>query len=88
MNDLTALPRREARGRGKVSIQYTDALTGRVLEEIRGENHVFTPQLTGTTGFQTTAMQVNKERSGRIRIRQKEINETDLRIFRAIDDIQ
>ena len=40
------------------------------------------------SGFQTTAMQVNKEWSGRIRIRQKEINETDLRIFRAIDDIQ
>lgn len=59
MNDLTALPRGEARGRGKVSIQYTDALTGKVLEEIRGENHVFTPQLTATTGFQTTAMKAD-----------------------------
>ena len=50
---------REAQGRGRVTIQYTDAVTGRVKEEIRGENHVFTPQFTATTGFQTTAMKAD-----------------------------
>ena len=50
---------REARGCGKVTIQYTDAVTGRVKEEIRGENHVFTPQFTATTGFQNTAMKAD-----------------------------
>lgn len=59
MNEKTTLPRTEARGRGRVSIQYTDAVTGKVLEEIRGENHVFTPQLVGTTDFQTTAMKAD-----------------------------
>ena len=32
---------------GRCCIQYTDPLTGRILEEIRGGNHVFESQLNG-----------------------------------------
>ena len=56
MKEKTILPRRSVQARGQVTLRYTDPLTGRVLEEIQGKNHVFTAQLQGTTGFQSTAM--------------------------------
>lgn len=47
MKDIEKLnPELEAEGR--VCIQYTDPLTGRVREEIKGKNHVYTEQLLCT----------------------------------------
>ena len=59
MKEKSALPLGKAQGRGRVSIRYTDAVTGRVLREVCGENHVFTPQFAGTTGFQATALKAD-----------------------------
>lgn len=41
---------------GRCRIQYTDPLNGRVLEEIRGKNHVFEAQLSGLAALNTTAL--------------------------------
>ena len=59
MKETTALLPGKAQGRGRVSICYTDPKTGRVLRELHGENHVFTPQFAGTTGFQATALKAD-----------------------------
>lgn len=59
MNERTTLPRRPCEARGQVTLRYTDPVTGRVLEEVKGKNHVFTMQLGGTTGFQSTAMKAD-----------------------------
>ena len=59
MKERTALPRRDAQAEGNVTIQYTDAVTGKVLEEIKGKNHVFTAQLAATAGFQSTALKAD-----------------------------
>ena len=59
MKETTFLSPRPCQARGQVALRYTDPVTGRVLEEIRGRNHVFTAQLCGTTGFQSTAMKAD-----------------------------
>ena len=59
MKELIDVACPQAQGRGRVTIRYTDAVTGKVMEEIRGKNHVFTPQFTATTGFQNTAMKAD-----------------------------
>lgn len=53
------LPGSSIQGKGRVTLRYTDSVTGRVLEEIQGRNHVFVPQFTATTGFQSTAMKAD-----------------------------
>ena len=59
MNEKTILAAGPCEARGRVTLRYTDPLTGRVLEEVKGRNHVFTAQLQGTKGFQTTAMKAD-----------------------------
>lgn len=56
MREKIALPKGGLQASGRCLIQYTDPVTGRVLEEIRGGNHVFLDQLTGTRDFQNTAL--------------------------------
>lgn len=48
-----------AQARGRCCIQYTDSVTGRILEEIQGENHVFAQQIMGTQNFQDTALRAD-----------------------------
>lgn len=56
MKDNMELPKEEFQAEGRCCIQYTDPLTGKILEEIRSKNHVFTKQFMGTSGFQSTAL--------------------------------
>lgn len=59
MNERIVLPRRRVQGRGRVTLRYTDPVTGKVLHQVRGENHVFTAQIAGTANFQSTAMKAD-----------------------------
>ena len=59
MNEKTILAAGPCEARGRVTLRYTDPLTGRVLEEVKGHNSVFTAQLQGTKGFQSTAMKAD-----------------------------
>ena len=56
MHDTICLPKGPVRAEGRVTVQYRDGVTGKVLGQSRGGNHVFTAQLGGTTAFQTSAM--------------------------------
>lgn len=56
MKDKLILPDIAFNATGKCKLQYTDPITGKVLMEVGGENHVFIKQFVGTTGFQETAL--------------------------------
>lgn len=51
MKDAIKLPHPDFLAEGRCCIQYTDPVTGKVLEEIKGKNHVFGDQFIGLTDF-------------------------------------
>lgn len=51
MQDKFTLPKTDFQAEGRCCIQYTDPLTDRVLEEIKGKNHVFSDQFVGLTNL-------------------------------------
>lgn len=54
MNDLSRLDGRVVQAKGRCRIDYTDPVTGKVLERIEGDNHVFTGQFCSAS-FQSSA---------------------------------
>lgn len=56
MNDKLILPDIAFNATGKCTLQYTDPITGKVMFETSGKNHVFIDQFVGTSGFQGTAL--------------------------------
>lgn len=59
MKDKIILPDIAFNATGKCTLQYTDPDTGKVMFETSGNNHVFIKQVTGTTGFQGTALRAD-----------------------------
>lgn len=59
MQERTRIRPIPAQFEGRCCIQYTDPLTGRVLEEIKGKNHVFETQLSGLAELNTTALKAD-----------------------------
>lgn len=56
MTDLGTIQRTPIQAVGRCRVDYSDPVTGRILERIEGGNHVFTPQFYATD-FQTTALE-------------------------------
>lgn len=59
MQEYTRIHPIPAQFEGRCCIQYTDPLTGKVLEEIKSKNHVFESQLSGITELNTTALKAD-----------------------------
>ena len=59
MKEKLILPDIAFNATGKCKLQYTDPITGKVLLEVGGENHVFIKQFMGTQGFQNTALKAD-----------------------------
>ena len=59
MQERTRIYPIPAQFEGRCCIQYTDPLTGRVLEEIKGQNHVFEAQLNGLAALNSTALEAD-----------------------------
>lgn len=59
MTDKLILPDIAFQAAGKCTLQYTDPITGKVLMEVGGKNHVFIKQFVGTQDFQETALKAD-----------------------------